>query len=85
VASEPEAAEMLNYTCYMLDVSERPPAIDAEKVEQNLIALEAGTSTLSVCRTFRVQRSAIIDTLRRIGLTCPGSCHLEVDQTDNLS
>jgi len=50
----------------------RPPAIDAEKVEQVLAALEAGASKASVCRTFKVPRSTLIDTLRRIGWTGPG-------------
>ncbi|MDE1475919.1 recombinase family protein [Xenorhabdus bovienii] len=63
----------------------RPPAIDAEKVEQILTALEAGASKASVCRTFKVPRSTLIDTLRRIGWTGPGSCNLKVGQADVLS
>ncbi|EGX5978432.1 recombinase family protein [Salmonella enterica] len=63
----------------------RPPAIDAEKVEQILTALEAGASKASVCRTFRVPRSTLIDTLRRIGWAGPGSCNLKADQADVLS
>ncbi|WP_425350678.1 recombinase family protein [Phyllobacterium sophorae] len=47
----------------------RPAAIDAEKV---LAALEGGASKASVCRTFKVPRSTLIDTLRRIGWTGPG-------------
>ena len=47
----------------------RPPAIDAERVEQILAALEAGCSKASVCRTFKVPRSTLIDTLERIGWT----------------
>lgn len=50
----------------------RPPAIDAEKVEQILAALEAGASKASVCRTFKVPRSTLIDTLRRTGWTGAG-------------
>ena len=50
----------------------RPPVIDAEKVEQVLAALEAGASKASVCRTFKVPRSTLIDTLRRIGWTGSG-------------
>ena len=50
----------------------RPPAIAAERVEQVLAALEAGASKASVCRTFKVPRSTLIDTLRRIGWTGPG-------------
>lgn len=63
----------------------RPPAIDAEKVEQILTALESGTSKASVCRTFRVPRSTLIDTLRRIGWTGPVSCKLKANQPDVLS
>ena len=50
----------------------RPPTIDTEKVEQILAALEAGASKASVCRTFKVPRSTLIDTLRRTGWTGPG-------------
>ena len=35
-------------------------------------ALEAGASKASVCRTFKVPRSTLIDTLRRTGWTGPG-------------
>ncbi|MCB8839424.1 recombinase family protein [Aurantimonas sp. VKM B-3413] len=45
----------------------RPPAIDAETVGQIVAALEGGTSKASICRTFRVPRSTLIDTLKRIG------------------
>ena len=50
----------------------RPPTIDTEKVEQIQAALEAGASKASVCRTFKVPRSTLIDTLRRTGWTGPG-------------
>jgi DNA invertase Pin-like site-specific DNA recombinase len=50
----------------------RPPTIDTEKVEQILAALEAGASKASVCRTFKVPRSTLIDTLRRSGWTGAG-------------
>ncbi len=50
----------------------RPPTIDAEKIEQILAALEAGSSKASVCRSFNVPRSTLIDTLRRTGWTGPG-------------
>jgi len=50
----------------------RPPTIDAEKVEQILAALESGASKASICRTFKVPRSTLIDTLRRAGWTGPG-------------
>jgi DNA invertase Pin-like site-specific DNA recombinase len=45
----------------------RPPTIDTEKVEQIQAALEAGASKASVCRTFKVPRLTLIDTLRRAG------------------
>ncbi|HAS8353686.1 TPA: recombinase family protein [Vibrio vulnificus] len=63
----------------------RPLAIDAEKVEQILTALEAGASKASVCRTFRVPRSTLIDTLRRIGWAGPGPSNLKVDRADVFS
>ncbi len=45
----------------------RPLAIDPEKMEQILAALNAGTSKASVCRSFNIPRSTLIDTLSRIG------------------
>ena len=51
----------------------RPPAIDPEKVEQIIAALESGASKSSVCRTFQVPRSTLIDTLERIGWTGAGA------------
>jgi DNA invertase Pin-like site-specific DNA recombinase len=45
----------------------RPLAIDPEKMEQILAALKAGTSKASVCRSFNIPRSTLIDTLSRIG------------------
>ena len=51
-----------------------PPELDPEKVEQKIIAaLDGGTSKASVCRTFRVPRSTLIDTLNRIGWTGTGA------------
>ena len=50
----------------------RPPAINQEKVEQIIAALE-GASKASVCRTFQVPRSTLIDTLRRVGWTGAGA------------
>ena len=50
----------------------RPPSIDAEKIDQILAALEAGTSKASICRSFKVPRSTLIDTLKRTGWTGPG-------------
>jgi DNA invertase Pin-like site-specific DNA recombinase len=51
----------------------RPPALDPEKIEQIIAALEGGTSKASVCRTFKVPRSTLIDTLNRVGWTGPGA------------
>jgi DNA invertase Pin-like site-specific DNA recombinase len=51
----------------------RPPAIDPEKVEQIIAALESGASKASVCRTFQVPRSTLIDTLERVGWTGAGA------------
>lgn len=45
----------------------RPLAIDSEKMEQILAALNAGTSKASVCRSFNIPRSTLIDTLSRVG------------------
>jgi DNA invertase Pin-like site-specific DNA recombinase len=47
----------------------RPPTIGAEKLEQITAALEGGASKASVCRTFQVPRSTLLDTLERIGWT----------------
>jgi DNA invertase Pin-like site-specific DNA recombinase len=51
----------------------RPPALDPEKVEQIVAALEGGASKASVCRTFKVPRSTLVDTLARVGWTGPAS------------
>jgi DNA invertase Pin-like site-specific DNA recombinase len=45
----------------------RPPTIDAEKIDQILAALEGGASKASVCRSFQVPRSTLIDMLKRTG------------------
>ncbi|MDE4915989.1 recombinase family protein [Methylobacterium sp. 092160098-2] len=45
----------------------RPPVLDAEKIEQIIVALDGGASKASVCRTFRVPRSTLLDTLERVG------------------
>ncbi len=45
----------------------RPPTLDPEKVEQITAALNAGASKASVCRTFGVARSTLLDTLQRVG------------------
>jgi DNA invertase Pin-like site-specific DNA recombinase len=51
----------------------RPPTIDPEKVEQIIRALEGGTSKASVCRSFKVARSTLLDTLKRTGWTGPSA------------
>ncbi|EJV3518536.1 recombinase family protein [Escherichia coli] len=63
----------------------RPPAIDAEKVDQILAALEGGASKASVCRAFSVPRSTLTDTLRRIGWAGPGGRNLTTDQSNVIS
>ena len=45
----------------------RPTAIEAEKLEAVIAALDAGTSKAAVCRTFGIARSTLIDTLTRVG------------------
>ncbi len=47
----------------------RPPALSPEKTEQIITALDGGASQASVCRSFGVPRSTLIDTLRRSGWT----------------
>jgi DNA invertase Pin-like site-specific DNA recombinase len=51
----------------------RPPAIDSEKLEQIVAALENGVSKASVCRTFKIPRTTLIDTLRRVGWSAPAA------------
>ena len=43
--------------------------LDVEKVEQIKAALDGGASKASVCRSFGVARSTLLDTLRRVGWT----------------
>ena len=45
----------------------RPPSLDKEKIEQIIASLDRGASKASVCRTFGVPRSTLIDTLDRVG------------------
>lgn len=47
----------------------RPPALSTEKIEAITKALEQGASQVSVCRSFGVPRSTLIDTLRRMAWT----------------
>ena len=49
----------------------RPPTIDPEQVEQITAALDGGASKASVCRSFKVARSTLLDTLGRVGWTAP--------------
>ena len=49
----------------------RPPTIDPEQVEQITAALDGGASKASVCRSFKVARSTLLDTLDRVGWTAP--------------
>jgi DNA invertase Pin-like site-specific DNA recombinase len=51
----------------------RPFAIDSEKLEQIVAALENGASKASVCRTFKVPRATLIDTLQRVGWSAPAA------------
>ena len=47
----------------------RPIAIETEKLEAVIAALEGGASKAAVCRTFGIARSTLIDTLARAGWT----------------
>ena len=49
----------------------RPPAIETEKLEAIIAALDAGTSKAAVCRTFGIARSTLLDTLARAGWVGP--------------
>ena len=49
----------------------RPSAIDPEQMEQIIAALDGGASKASVCRSFKIARSTLIDTLNRKGWTPP--------------
>lgn len=49
----------------------RPPSIDPEQLERITEALDKGASKASVCRTFKVARSTLLDTLQRVGWTPP--------------
>jgi len=42
-------------------------------VEQIIAALDGGTSKASVCRTFKVPRSTLLNTLERVGWTGAGA------------
>lgn len=47
----------------------RPRAVEGEKLEQVVSALDNGASKAAVCRTFNLKRSTLIDTLKRAGWT----------------
>ncbi|WP_425342574.1 helix-turn-helix domain-containing protein [Rubellimicrobium aerolatum] len=49
----------------------RPPTLDPEQIEQITAALDGGASKASVCRTFKVPRSTLLDTLAWVGWTSP--------------
>lgn len=51
----------------------RPPSIDAERIDQIIAALDGGASKASVCRSFKVPRSTLIDMLRRTGWAGAGA------------
>lgn len=61
----------------------RPPSIDPEKVEQIIAALDGGASKASVCRTFQVPRSTLIDTLERVGWSGAGANAKGLDQVSS--
>jgi transposase-like protein len=42
-------------------------AIDAEKLAAVIAALDTGATKSSVCRTFGISRSTLVDSLARIG------------------
>ena len=49
----------------------RSPALDQQKIDQIIAALEAGASKAAVCRTFSLARSSLINTLARAGWSGP--------------
>ena len=49
----------------------RPPAVDQERMEAIITALDGGASKASVCRTQKVARSTLADSLERMGWTAP--------------
>lgn len=49
----------------------RPPSLTVEQIEQITAALDAGASKASVCRSFKVPRSTLLDTLARTGWVAP--------------
>ncbi len=51
----------------------RPPSIGAERIDQIIAALDSGASKASVCRSFKVPRSTLIDMLKRTGWAGAGA------------
>ena len=49
----------------------RPPTIDAEMMEQIKTSLDGGASKALVCRSFKVPRSTLIGSLKRVGWSAP--------------
>ena len=49
----------------------RPPTLDLEQIEQITAALGGGATKASICRSFKVARSTLLDTLKRSGWTMP--------------
>ena len=45
----------------------RPAVIDIEKLTAIVAALDGGATKAAVCRTFGIKRSALVDSLGRIG------------------
>ena len=63
----------------------RPPVLDGERIEQIVGALDSGASKASVCRSFKVARSTLLDTLARVGWSGPASSARPVPGGQNLS
>ena len=51
----------------------RPTAVESEKLDAVIAALDGGASKAAVCRTFGIARSTLADTLARAGWTGLGS------------
>jgi DNA invertase Pin-like site-specific DNA recombinase len=47
----------------------QPVAVEPEKLEAVIAALNVGVSKAGVCQTFGIPRSTLIDTLARVGWT----------------
>jgi len=51
----------------------RPAAIESEKLDAVIAALDGGATKAAVCRTFGIARSTLADTLARAGWIGPGA------------